>query len=171
MKRCLLTAQVGVPPRPRHGAGVGTHADTGSDVSTSRMTLYRRGTGSRPNQRPVVAPQSASEQTTEMSELARAFDSAQHDSDCIESWTAADSWTDGCAELTDAVRAFVVAGRADGSPPERVLANIKSVTRAYFFHGVDEVHGDRLQTLILREFLATYYDAVAPAEHALQPPA
>lgn len=134
------------------------------------MTLYRRGPGSQPDRKAGARPFPASEPTTETSELARAFENAQHDTDCIESGTDADSQTDDCAELTGAVRAFAAAGRADGSPPERVLASIKSVTRPYVVDGIDEVHGDRLQALILREFLTTYYDAVAPDDAALQTP-
>src|SRR5688500_15614149 len=134
------------------------------------MTHSRRRPGSQPDHKPGARPFPASEPTTETSELARAFENAQHDTDCIESGTGADSQIDDCAELTGAVRAFAAAGRADGSPPERVLASIKSVTRPYFVDGIDEVHGDRLQALILREFLTTYYDATASAEAAVQPP-
>lgn len=135
------------------------------------MTHYRREPGFKTNRKPSAGPFPASEPTTETSELARAFEKAQHDTDCIESGTRPDSQADDCAELTGAVRAFAAAGRADGSPPERVLAGIKSVTRPCFVDGIDEVHGDRLQTLILREFLTTYYDAAAPAEATLQLPA
>jgi hypothetical protein len=133
------------------------------------MTLYRRGPRSKPHGKPGAGNGPASEPATGTSELARAFENAQHDTDCIESRTGADSAAADCAELTGAVRAFAAAGRADGSPPERVLASIKSVTRPYFVRGIDEVHGDRLQTLILREFLTTYYDAAAPADAVLPP--
>ena len=108
---------------------------------------------------------------SETGELARAFENAQRDTDCMGSGPATGASPDDCAELTGAVRAVAVAGRADGSPPERVLASIKSVTRPYFADGVDEVHGDRLQALILREFLRTYYDTAAPADAALRRPA
>jgi hypothetical protein len=103
--------------------------------------------------------------TTATHELARAFDTAQRDVTCTQLNATAEPSTDDCAELAGAVRAFVVARRADGSPPERVLAVIKSVTSPYFVDGVDEVHGDRLQALILREFLTSFYDVapIAPA--------
>ncbi|HEU4720368.1 MAG TPA: hypothetical protein VFS59_03325 [Gemmatimonadaceae bacterium] len=123
------------------------------------MKLQRLWTGSPPNLAPVVGPHPASDPITRMSELAHAFDRAQQETGCIE---RSDASTGGCAELAGAVRALVVAGRADGSPPERVLAVIKSATRPYFVDGVDEVHGDRLQTLILRQFIASYYDLTLP---------
>ena len=124
------------------------------------MKLQRLWTGSPPDLEPVVELRPASDPSTRMNELAQAFDRAQQETGCIE---RSDVSTGGCAELAGAVRALVVAGRADGSPPERVLAVIKSVTRPYFVDGVDEVHGDRLQTLILHEFIASYYDLTLPA--------
>lgn len=110
----------------------------------------------------------AADPITRTSALAQAFDRAQQESGCLErSQTSTTEW---CAELADAVRAFVVAGRAHGSPPERVLAVIKTVTRPYFSDSIDEVHGDRLQSLILREFIASYYDLTMPAQRMPQAP-
>jgi hypothetical protein len=129
------------------------------------MKLQHPWTGSLSHLRPAVGLHPAVDPIT-TTELAQAFDRAQQDSGCSERSSVLE--TDGCAELAGAVRAFVVTGRAEGSPPERVLAVIKSVTRPYFADGVDEVHGDRLQSLILREFIASYYDVTMPAHRAPQ---
>jgi hypothetical protein len=98
-------------------------------------------------------------------ELAHAFDRAHHNLGCTGRQHA-DSFVDlssaAVTELTEAVRAFVSARRADGSPPERILATIKSVTRPCLVEGVDEVRGDRLQAIVLHEFLASYYDVATP---------
>ena len=98
-------------------------------------------------------------------DLAHAFDRAHHNLGC-NGREHADSFVDRSSAavtgLTDAVRAFVSARRADGSPPERILATIKSVTRPCLFEGVDEVRGDRLQAIVLHEFLTSYYDIAAP---------
>lgn len=126
------------------------------------MKLQRPWTGSSSQRtvKAVAGPRPASDPVAGTIELAHAFVRAQQETGGIE--RSGVSSTDGWAELSGAVRVFVVAQRADGSPPERILAVIKSVTRRCFDDDVDEVHGDRLQTLILREFLTSYYD-VAPA--------
>ncbi len=95
-------------------------------------------------------------------DLAHAFDRAHHDRGCDERRDVASS-ADDVRALREAVRAFVEAERADGSAPEYVLAMIKRATRPCLFDGADEARGDRLQTLILREFLASYYDVEAPS--------
>jgi hypothetical protein len=101
------------------------------------------------------------------SELAHAFDRAHHHPGCTDGLQSHSSSpepsTDGISRLAGAVRDFVAAGRADGSPPERILAAIKRVTRPCLFDGADAVRGDRLQALVLREFLASYYDVGAVA--------
>jgi hypothetical protein len=50
-----------------------------------------------------------------------------------------------------------------------VLARIKSVLPPSFVPGADEARGDRLQALILREFLASYYGAMTLAPPAARP--
>lgn len=94
--------------------------------------------------------------------LARAFDGAQRASTRTE-WMATRASTDPFPELVRAVHAFVRACRADGFPPERVLAAMKGVTHSCTFVCVDGSRADRLQDLVLREFLTTYYDIAAPA--------
>ena len=106
-------------------------------------------------------------------ELAHAFDRAHHNLGCAGGRDAAsfvDPSSDVVSELTGAVHAFVSARRADGSPPERILATIKGVTRPCLFDGADEVRGDRLQTLILQEFLTSYYGAATIATPVLTAP-
>ena len=101
-------------------------------------------------------------------ELAHAFDRAHHNLGCTGRRNAdslADASSDAVTALTAAVRTFVSARRADGSPPERILATIKGVTHPCLFDGADEVRGDRLQAIILREFLTSYYD-VRPCDAA-----
>lgn len=105
----------------------------------------------------------------EATELAHVFDSAQRAPARTE-WLAERSATDAFPDLMRAVREFVVAHRADGSPPERVLAAMKRVTRACTFVCVDESRCDRLQHVVLSEFLATYYDVVAAAHPPLEAP-
>jgi hypothetical protein len=123
--------------------------------------------GSLSNQPTAARTPAAPEPASGTSELARAFDRAHHHTGCTD-WLQRDSsWvepsTDGVSRLTEAVRAFVAVGRADGSPPERLLATIKRVTRPCLFDGADAVRGDRLQALVLREFLTAYYDVGAAA--------
>lgn len=110
----------------------------------------------------------ASDPASAMTELAHAFDRAHHNLGCTggrNAGSSVDPASDVVSELTGAVRAFVAARRADGSPPERILATIKGVTRPCLFDGADEVRGDRLQAIILREFLTSFYD-VAPYDDA-----
>jgi hypothetical protein len=102
---------------------------------------------------------------SEATGLALAFDGAQRASTRTE-WMAARSSTDPFPELVCAVRAFVRASRADGVAPERVLAAMKGVTRSCGFVSVDGSRADRLQDLVLREFLVTYYDIAAPVQLA-----
>lgn len=97
--------------------------------------------------------------------LARAFDGAQRASTRTE-WAAVRASSDPFPELGCAVRAFVRARRADGFPPERVLAAMKDVTRSCTFVCIDGSRADRLQDLVLREFLVTYYDIAAPVHLA-----
>jgi hypothetical protein len=99
-------------------------------------------------------------------ELASAFHSAQHDGACREPHVAPLASSDDCSELRDAIHAFVAVGRAAGAPPERVLVDLKRETRPAYVEGGDGLHGDRLQTLVMREFLASYYDAAASVEPA-----
>ena len=94
--------------------------------------------------------------------LARAFDGAQRTSIRIEEMAARAS-TSPFPDLVRAVHEFVRARRADSAPPERVLAAIKGVARACTADCVDESRVDRLQDLVLREFLVSYYDIAAPA--------
>ena len=101
--------------------------------------------------------------------LARAFDGAQRASTRTE-WAAARASTDPFPELGCAVRAFVRARRADGFPPERVLAAMKGVTRSCTFVTADGARADRLQGLLLREFLIAYYDIAAPVHLAREAP-
>ena len=114
-----------------------------------------------PISRPSVSPQlpSTKGSTAEGTELARAYDRAMH-------WPTVDRGPDSFGELADAVRAFVLARRAVESPPERVLATIKSVLRPGAVPRLDEARGDRLQALILREFLTSYYGATTSAPPA-----
>jgi hypothetical protein len=122
--------------------------------------------GSLPTSQTAVGTRPASDPTSGTSGLAHAFDRAHHNTGCGERRHAGASATasaDNVSELAGAVRDFVTAGRADGSPPERILATIKRVTRPCLFDGADEARGDRLQTLILREFLTSYYDVEAAA--------
>jgi hypothetical protein len=93
--------------------------------------------------------------------LAQAFDGAQRASPRTE-WMAARASTDPFPELVRAVHAFVRACRADEVPPERVLAAMKAVTRSCTFVCADGSRDVRLQDLVLREFLVTYYDIAAP---------
>ena len=101
--------------------------------------------------------------------LARAFDGAQRAAPRTE-WMAARSASDPFPDLACAVRAVVRARRADGISPERVLAAMKGVTRSCTFVCVDGSRADRLQALVLREFLTTYYDIAAPARLVLEAP-
>ena len=103
-----------------------------------------------------------SNQAGEATSLALAFDGAQRAPARTE-WMAAQSATDPFPELMCAVREFVRARRADGFPPERVLATMKGVTHSCTFVCVDGSRADRLQALVLREFLVSYYDIAAPA--------
>ena len=123
--------------------------------------------GSPSNQPTADGTPPAPEPASGTSELARAFDRAHHHTGCTDrlqrDFSRVEPSTDGASQLADAVRAFVAAGRADGSPPERVLATIKRVTYPCLFDGADEVRGDRLQALVLREFLTAYYDVGAAA--------
>ncbi len=128
------------------------------------MTLPHRMIGSPSTSQTEAVARHAQAPASGTKELAHAFDRAHHNLACAGVRSAAsfvDPSSDVVSGLTGAVRAFVVAGRAEGSPPERILATIKRVTRPCLFEGADEVRGDRLQALILREFLASYYD-VAP---------
>ena len=122
--------------------------------------------GSLADQPTTARTASASDPASGTSELAHAFDRAHRYMGCTD-WRHTDSSvepsTDGASQLVGAVRDFVAAGRADGSPPERILAAIKRVTRPCLFDGADAVRGDRLQALVLREFLASYYDVGAVA--------
>ena len=121
--------------------------------------------GSLPNQPNATRPRPA-DPAAGTSELAHAFDRAHHHTggaDWLHTGPSAEPSTEGVSELAGAVRDFVAAERAEGSPPERVLATIKRVTRPCLFDGADEVRGDRLQALILREFLTSYYDAGSAA--------
>ena len=123
-------------------------------------------TGSLPDIEIAATVRPASNSTSGTGELAHAFDRAHHETGCIDRLHAdprLNQSPDGVSELAGAVRDFVAAGRADGSPPERILATIKHVTRPCLFDGADEVRGDRLQALILREFLTSYYDVSAAA--------
>ena len=123
-------------------------------------------TGSLPRIEIAASVRPGSHPASGTGALAHAFDRALHDTGCVDDGLQADSRMnpspDGVSELAGAVRDFVAAGRADESPPERILATIKRVTRPCIFDGADEVRGDRLQALIMSEFLASYYD-VAPA--------
>jgi hypothetical protein len=101
----------------------------------------------------------------EATDLARAFDGAQRALPRTE-WMAARSATDPFPDLVHAVHAFVRACRAEGVRPERVLAEMKGVTRSCTFVCADGSRADRLQALVLREFLVTYYDVAAPARLA-----
>jgi hypothetical protein len=101
--------------------------------------------------------------------LARAFAGAQRTSIRVEE-TAARASISPFPELVRAVHEFVRARRADSAPPERVLAAIKGVTRACTADCVDESRVDRLQDLVLREFLVSYYDIAAPAPLIRKPP-
>jgi hypothetical protein len=94
--------------------------------------------------------------------LARAYDHASRHSGRNES-PSADRPPESFRVLAGAVRAFVVAGRAEGSPPERVLAAMKHLLRSRQGPQADDARGDRLRSLILREFLESYYDAPAAA--------
>jgi len=134
------------------------------------MTLLHRMIGSLPTPHPEAAARHSSDPASGMMELAHAFDRACHNLGCtgrLDAGSFVDPLTDAVGELAGAVRAFVSARRAEGSPPERILATIKGVTRPCQFDGADEVRGDRLQTLILREFLTSYYDAATIATPAL----
>ena len=104
--------------------------------------------------------------TVPTTELASAFHSAQHAGACREPHVEPHPASDDCSELRDAIHAFVAAERAGGAPPERVLADIKRATRPAYVEGGDGLHGDRLQTLVMREFLASYYDAAGSVEPA-----
>jgi len=101
--------------------------------------------------------------------LARAFDGAQRASPRTE-WMAARTATDPFPDLVHAVHAFVRACRAEGVPPERVLAEMKAVTSSCPFVCADGSRADRLQGLVLREFLVTYYDVATPARLARATP-
>ena len=101
--------------------------------------------------------------------LALAFDDAQRASPRTE-WMAARSATDPFPDLVHAVHAFVRACHAEGVPPERVLAEMKGVTSSCTFVCTDGSRADRLQDLVLREFLVTYYDIAAPARLARDAP-
>jgi hypothetical protein len=105
----------------------------------------------------VPSPRNA---TAEEAELARAYDRARRQAGGFDR-LAVDRVPDSVHALAEAVRAFVLAGRADGSPPERVFATIKSVLRPSGSPTLDERHGERLQAVVMREFLASYYDAPA----------
>ena len=109
---------------------------------------------------------STKDTTVEGAELARAYDRACYYMSCVER-RYVDLPPDGFEELAGAVREFAVTRRADGAPPERVLAAIKGVLHTSCIPGAHETHGDGLQALILREFLASYYGALAPASAAL----
>jgi hypothetical protein len=126
--------------------------------------------GLRRSWKPVAGPRPPSEPTAESTGLASAFDGALHDGACREPHVAPLAATDDCSELRGAIHAFVAAERADGAPPERVLADLKRATRPTYIEGGDELHGERLQTLILREFLASYYDVAVTAEPAPEIP-
>ena len=105
----------------------------------------------------------------EATRLAVAFDDAQRAPIRTE-WMAARDSTDPFPALVRAVHAFVRGCRADRLPPERVLAALKGVTRSCRFAGVDGSRVDRLQALVLREFLVTYYDIAAPGLLAPEAP-
>ena len=130
-------------------------------------------TGSHPDIAIAAGARPASHPACGTGELAHAFDRAHHNAgriDRLHSDSPMRPSPDGVSELVEAVRDFVTARRADGSPPERILATIKRVTRPCLFDGADEVRGDRLQALILREFLTSYYDGgstavLEPAAH------
>jgi hypothetical protein len=99
------------------------------------------------------------------SELTSAFHSAQHDGACREPQVALLPSSDDCSQLRGAIHAFVAVGRSSGAPPERVLADLKRATRPTYVEDDDGLHGERLQTLVIREFLASYYAiAVSAAE-------
>jgi hypothetical protein len=131
------------------------------------MTSRRSSTASRSTADTTIGSHVASDLTLGTSELARTFDRALHGTGRTErppEDASPDPSIDSISELTGAVRDFVAAKRAAGSPPERVLATIKRVTLPCLFDGADEARGDRLQALILREFLSSYYDV--PSSHA-----
>ena len=134
------------------------------------MTSPRSSTASQSTGGTTIGSHVASDRTLGTSELARTFDRAHHGMG-LTAWLPEDASPDpsiDCiSELTGAVRDFVAARRAAGSPPERILATIKRVTVPCLFDGADEARGDRLQVLILREFLSSYYDA--PSSHAPVP--
>lgn len=118
-------------------------------------------TGSHPEIAIADSARAASHPVSGTDELAHAFDCAHHYTgrmDRLHSDSRMNPSPDVVSELAEAVRDFVTARRADGSPPERILATIKRVTRPSLFDGADEVRGDRLQALILQEFLTSYYD-------------
>jgi hypothetical protein len=115
--------------------------------------------------RPPADPGSQPDLTTSQGEarsLVRAFATAQRAPARAERMADC-SAIDAFPELTQAVREFVAARRADGSPPERVLATMKELTRGCSVVCIDESRADRLQLLLLREFLATYYEIPAPS--------
>ena len=131
------------------------------------MTSRRSSTVSRSIAGTPIGSHVTSDLTLGTNELARTFDRALHGTGRTERLpedTAPDSSIDGISELAGAVRDFVAAKRAAGSPPERILATIKRVTLPCLYDGADEARGDRLQVLMLREFLSSYYDA--PSSHA-----
>ena len=125
------------------------------------MKLHAPSIASRPPADAGVEPHPTGSRG-EATGLARAFDGAQRASARFE-WMAAHESTVPVPELVHAVHAFVRAGRADSVSPERVLAAIKGVTRSRTFASVDPSCADRLQALVLREFLVSYYDIPAPA--------
>jgi hypothetical protein len=129
------------------------------------MKLHDPSIASRPPADPGGEPGPTGSQG-EATGLARAFDGAQRATE----WAAARASTDPFPELGCAVRAFVRARRADGFPPERVLAAMKGVTRSCTFVTADGARADRLQGLLLREFLIAYYDIAPPVHLAREAP-
>jgi hypothetical protein len=101
-----------------------------------------------------------SDTTVEATELARAYHRAREQAGGLDR-LAVDREPDRFHALAGAVREFVLAERAEGSPPERVLATIKRVLRPSASPTVDDRHGERLQAVVMREFLASYYAAPA----------
>jgi hypothetical protein len=99
--------------------------------------------------------------TVDAPELARAYHRAREQAGGLDR-LAVDRVPESIHALAGAVRAFVHAERTDGAPPERVLATMKRVLRPSDSPAVDERHGERLQAVVMREFLASYYAAPAP---------
>jgi hypothetical protein len=128
---------------------------------TVPMKLHDPSIASRPPADAGVEPHPTGSRG-EATWLAQALDGAQRASVRTE-WMAVHTCTAPFPELVHAVHAFVRAWRADRVPPERVLAAIKGVTRSCTFPCIDPSRADRLQALVLREFLVSYYDIAAPA--------